>query len=546
MITQGVSNTVYGMGLMDAPWLAMGDAYTNAVLAAITYAFRYQDGSPQAVRVVDQSTDGVGALLVDTRRVRVDSRSSGPQAIANVIYSLGVVGAEWNTFPTSVQNAIADGLEQWGQDLSSQEMSNAVYGLGLLRAQYSLLPPRMRSCLSKMITRVVCYNSDSVYGTTPGARRYEKVALVPQPGALNEQEVCSTLHGFAKMQAKWEDIPQEIRFCLLEMTAQLAEMGSLCLACTVYSLGILEAKWADFPKRYVLLCIKSTLTLPHYHARVYVSNYLCVCSIKALLVSSAGERPLEDQTMANVVYGFSLLGLSWGGMDTHMRQVGRLNGIGLLFCYSHPFPPLPVPKVLVTSLARDECFSANTSACSQHICNTIWGLAKMDATWDYLPQKSIVTTLSAASHLLTCQETANAVYGFAIMDASWKGLPSSVHSALLQAVERNIGTMTTQEVANCMYSFALLTFDYPYVPARDSNEAEMLNIWTMHALFIDSFSKIERSAWSVENFDQFAIYFELMQYGKSKVVATELTLFPFPYILNSAFFSYLHTPVPEF
>lgn len=39
MITQGVSNIIYGMGLMGADWHCMGGEYTEAALAAVVASF---------------------------------------------------------------------------------------------------------------------------------------------------------------------------------------------------------------------------------------------------------------------------------------------------------------------------------------------------------------------------------------------------------------------------------------------------------------------------------------------------------------------------
>jgi hypothetical protein len=39
LVPQGVSNIIYGMGLMGAQWHQMGDAYTTAASAAVVAGF---------------------------------------------------------------------------------------------------------------------------------------------------------------------------------------------------------------------------------------------------------------------------------------------------------------------------------------------------------------------------------------------------------------------------------------------------------------------------------------------------------------------------
>jgi hypothetical protein len=41
---------------------------------------------------------------------------------------------------------------------------------------------------------------------------------------------------------------------------------------------------------------------------------------------------------------------------------------------------------------------------TQHISNTIWGMAKMDSSWDLIPGKNLEKALNRAAKLLTPQE----------------------------------------------------------------------------------------------------------------------------------------------
>lgn len=61
-----------------------------------------------------------------------------------------------------------------------------------------------------------------------------------------------------------------------------------------------------------------------------------------------------------------------------------------------------------------------------------------------------------------------------------------------------------------MYSIALLTFDFPFVPPGPDNDPSMALIWRQHERLLEAFSRIPYANWSRENYDQFAIYFELL------------------------------------
>lgn len=44
---------------------------------------------------------------------------------------------------------------------------------------------------------------------------------------MNEQEVCSSLHGLAKMDGRWYDLPEVLRRSILNCTLRRMEIGML-------------------------------------------------------------------------------------------------------------------------------------------------------------------------------------------------------------------------------------------------------------------------------------------------------------------------------
>ena len=162
MITQGISNIIYGMHVMDATWDSVSKAYVNSLNQALIDSFS---------------------------RSRSVTREGSSQAIANVIYALGILASQsssqyWDDYPIEVQEALKDGLREWGHRQITQESSNTFYGLGLLNADFDVIP-------GSMITSVV----DKLYTS------------------MNEQEVCSTVYGLAKMKGPglWQKIPDNLR-----------------------------------------------------------------------------------------------------------------------------------------------------------------------------------------------------------------------------------------------------------------------------------------------------------------------------------------------
>lgn len=205
---------------------------------------------------------------------------------------------------------------------------------------------------------------------------------------LNEQEVCSCLHGLAKMNASWEHLPENLRTALLDSAVALSELGSLCLACTIYSLGLLGARWETLPPQ-----------------------------IAAHIVRTADGKPLCDQTLSNTLYGLSLMGADWEVVDPVLRGV------------------------LLRDLGRPTVLSADLP---QHISNILWSLGKMDASWRHLPganlERCMLRCIDRARH----QEVSNMIYGLAKVDASWTELSLATVRAIEATILKNIATMTVQ------------------------------------------------------------------------------------------------------
>jgi hypothetical protein len=109
---------------------------------------------------------------------------------------------------------------------------------------------------------------------------------------LNEQEVCSTLYGIGKMETKWSKVSDHLRALILNSISNLSVYGSLCLGCSIYSLGLMEVDWYSLPENLV----KSFYNL-------------------------AIEKQLKDQTMSNVVYGLSAMQANWFTLDSNLRKL---------------------------------------------------------------------------------------------------------------------------------------------------------------------------------------------------------------------------------
>jgi len=408
MIAQGLSCSIYGLALMGAKWCDFPPSLCSAAAEGIHHMFE----------------DNFGASKGALNHARAAETSQG---VANIVYSLGLLGASWSELPPAISGGLTQGLIRWAPELTSQELSNAIYGLGMLKAQYEDLSFEMRDALVSCLSRIMT--------------------------SMNDQEVCSTLHGYAKMGATWETLPHAQQKAIYVAIASLARVGELCLACSLYSLGMMGAQWDKIPHR-----------------------------IQHIFMRTAAREELRDQTISNVVYGLSLLKTSWASLDDSFRSV------------------------ITDSLGRERAFGSDVP---QHISNSIWGLAKMDAAWSEVPGEAIMRAFVRCHDRFAPQEVSNSLYGLAVMDTAWSDLQVTSQVALASALKHTAPDMTPQEVANVMYSLAIMTFDAAYKPLEDTSPAAQA-LWGIHRTAVGAFTRIPASTYEKENFDQFAMYFELL------------------------------------
>ena len=444
MIIQGVSNVVYGLGLMGAAPSDLGATCRDALYGSI-------------VRIYSPNAQGDGA-----------TREGNGQAIANIIYSLGTSGDSWSELPARVRRSLECGVVEYADELSSQEISNLVYGLGMLGAQLAELP--------RLVGEAIML-------------AFQKVCR-----ELNEQEVCSIMYGFAYMGANWVAMPEVLRRSMLVSIANLDKVDNVCLACTIYTLGLLGARWEQLPLR-----------------------------LREILCRTAERTDLRDQVLSNILYGLALMEVSWLDLEEGLRS-----------------------KLLATfqDKVAEDIFSSSSRDFPQHLSNSLWGLAKMQVPLALLPADKLEEFVrkgeaGGGNSSFKPQEITNTIYSLTLMDAKWRDLAVETRLALRDSIIRL--NFSVQELGNLMYSLSILTFESHIASSgclkkeREAMEREhrVSYLWDVHRKLLLDFQRqlpeIKRSSGAtaqplpgkvaaagppasaeMEYYDQFAMYFALM------------------------------------
>ena len=180
-ILQGVSNTIYGLGLMGFDWSVIDAEFEQTIYDCIIQQFsppppmvggydnNYSNGNDQSSNNIRQTTTSFS----DNRDSKSMTSVGKCQAIANIVYSLGLMNTDWDKVPNLPKKALLNGILENGLNLNPQELSSLCYGLGLMKARYDNLPGSVMDIIEENYV-------NSLVG-------------------FGEQEVCSMLHGYAKV-----------------------------------------------------------------------------------------------------------------------------------------------------------------------------------------------------------------------------------------------------------------------------------------------------------------------------------------------------------
>lgn len=135
MNAQGISNSLWGLMLMNAQWRVLSKELQHVLLQAIAREAHHMD----------------------------------EQEVANTLYSLGCMGVHWKDYvPSSTKEHLLQSLESALEDGERMPTSGVVVsllGLSKLQISWYALPPSLQACLSSAVARVLRNASDRTIST---------------------------------------------------------------------------------------------------------------------------------------------------------------------------------------------------------------------------------------------------------------------------------------------------------------------------------------------------------------------------------------------
>eukprot|EP00981_Chlorochromonas_danica_P007475 scaffold1754_cov180-Ochromonas_danica.AAC.31 len=351
---QNIANVIYSLGVMKTSWMDLDPCLQDKLYEAILTVLPSMTKQNLSVTLYGLSlshvkwTDlpmnmrqGIDKLLRTLFTESTDSNRIS-QSLSNILYSLGVMSAEWTTFTPQARSALLDALRDHITSFSSQHLSMTLYGLGGMSVPFKGLDKNVVESFRKFVKE--------------------------QQSTLTKEGVGSMLNGARRMAKSWNDVPLPIREVLFEAVAKLREYDPVCLALTIdlYSFGQLGLHWSKLP--------------------TLVSERI----MKELI-----QQPLSGQSLCNTLYGLGSMQVRWFNLQEEVRRA-------LLVQLASPtaFPEnnphhfsssilslakmgaiwKDLPRVaLETALLR-----VGLGFTDKQLSNTIYSLGIMDANWDDL------------------------------------------------------------------------------------------------------------------------------------------------------------------
>jgi hypothetical protein len=192
------------------------------------------------------------------------------QNIANTLYGLGVMGAQWSDLATDAQRALSVSFVKFNPKLTEQGVANSVYGLGLMGCQLQQLSNDFRIAVEAALQR-----------------------LAP---TMSDQAVSNTVYGFGKMGAT--------RSTLFFQAAK--SLVASCVRCfpTMTSQGVSNVLYG-----YYLMGMEWNRTSPEFQNSVFTA-----------LVRVFSGSDFNDQALANTLLALASMGVSWSCFPSQVHS----------------------------------------------------------------------------------------------------------------------------------------------------------------------------------------------------------------------------------
>eukprot|EP00595_Chromulina_sp_UTEXLB2642_P003494 CAMPEP_0196763414 /NCGR_PEP_ID=MMETSP1095-20130614/4027_1 /TAXON_ID=96789 ORGANISM="Chromulina nebulosa, Strain UTEXLB2642" /NCGR_SAMPLE_ID=MMETSP1095 /ASSEMBLY_ACC=CAM_ASM_000446 /LENGTH=1257 /DNA_ID=CAMNT_0042116537 /DNA_START=544 /DNA_END=4317 /DNA_ORIENTATION=+ len=336
---EGIANSIYGLGLMSADWTTLSSSVKLALINDIMKTIN--DTTPTQlvnillglgkmgaslkslpVKITDKlqyrlteliphmneqhisnlclALSSVGLSWFDLPQRSRDYLLNQIKAITRLntdeyLHSLGLtmiivgmsrLGLKWAYFSTDLADSINSLLERSVQELSTQQLASVLSSLGKMTWRWDNLSNSLRDKILTRITRL----SNS-----------KKIVL---------QDVSIIMNSLGSLGLTWDTLSGPLKVSVLHWIKNISRLGNASeLAGLVYGLGLMDCSWdklVEDTRKCLLdgiIRVTSTNNSPSGTDSIKPWTFKYIPSE----FSSRGNFQLQPQSLANLMYGLSLM-----------------------------------------------------------------------------------------------------------------------------------------------------------------------------------------------------------------------------------------------
>ena len=304
MSAQGISNSLWGLMLMQAHWTIFTGSQKNAIMQTLSRELCNMDEQQMANTIYSLGSMGMTwnslkdheVQLVDSSEETAEDLQENlifalgettshmvPAGVVMTMIGLGKMGASWKTLPPHLKSRISDALVRVLRSASNRTVSAIIFALTVFEIRWGDLGEKVQTAIRESIGRSYWDSVDFMSsGEGGGAQLVQNTSLID-----------SILYDTSTKKAA---VPRQVPApkyiepqSSLELDARITNSREQHL---VYTLGILDVTWDELG----------------------ISAQRSICnSLKYRLFN------MDEQGVVNSLYGFSCMGVKWNQLDDSLK-----------------------------------------------------------------------------------------------------------------------------------------------------------------------------------------------------------------------------------
>lgn len=522
---KGTVNVLAGLAGVDLSWAGISDDLRSIVENAI-------------VRVApDMTEQGVSMTVLSLAKMKVGLEQGhleettkaalrtailrqarlGEHALSNLLYGLGKM-TTWKRLHPDIRYSLKQAVVvcHLTERYTSQGVANSLYGLAEMQADWKDLSTSVRLALAKDAHKIletttanqlaeilrsfgkmgVNWQSDiSADFQADILMHLEKLLLAKGPSAVNEHHLSTILYALGTTGVSWSALSPRLHRHIEEAIHKLtlvkeggdmplAGVGAQGLCMIVMGLSRMQADWSRLGPKLSGALKRGIRKL---HSSMDASQLAALTSglaklnfkwgsmkpaLKRAFLGSIIQRRLKDmssQEVSMTLSGMGKLGIQW---DSDLTQAQRSSLL-----------------VAVTRSCR--------AAQAVEVAGMVFGFGMMDCKWDRFPKKFRDILVSTILRVAAARDG----------DAETENVEESSFWLMSISGERDLKTkrMCPQATANMMYALSLLVFD-----TKNPNDV-YLELKQVHLALLEQVTRLGPSTFSEREKEQMQIYTHMLR-----------------------------------